>query len=193
MIADIWVLKRTLLKCNDNRIPPNVHFEVDDVEADWTYSNSFDYIHCRYMGNAIRDWHRLVRQCFEYVPYISCRGCAFSLLILAITRFTTPNGYTELVDVDVTWRSPDNSLRPNSICKTMNAEFLRASRAAGFEPSPGPLLEEYLKGAGFKNIKVQKHPVPIGPWALDTHLVSKAVRSANFAFSCIARMARKSR
>ena len=43
----------------------DVAFEVDDVEAPWTYSKSFDFIHCRSMGNAIRDWTKLLQQCFE--------------------------------------------------------------------------------------------------------------------------------
>lgn len=50
---------------NSSRVPPNVRFEIDDVEADWTYHQKFDYIHCRFMGNAIQNWPRLVRQCFE--------------------------------------------------------------------------------------------------------------------------------
>ena len=49
-------------------VPPNVHFEIDDVEAPWTYSSKFDFIHCRCMGNAIRDWPNLVQQSFECVP-----------------------------------------------------------------------------------------------------------------------------
>lgn len=51
---------------NTHRVPPNVRFEVDDVEADWTYHQKFDYIHCRFMGIAIKDWPKLVRQCNEY-------------------------------------------------------------------------------------------------------------------------------
>ena len=50
---------------NTHRVPPNVRFEIDDVEAGWTYNHKFDYIHCRFMGNAIRNWHQLVDQCFE--------------------------------------------------------------------------------------------------------------------------------
>ena len=50
-----------------NRVPPNVTFEVDDVEDPWTYSKKFDFIHCRTMANAIRDWPKLVKNCFEYV------------------------------------------------------------------------------------------------------------------------------
>ena len=48
-----------------HRVPPNVRFEIDDVEAGWTYNQNFDYIHCRFMGNAIRNWSQLVDQCFE--------------------------------------------------------------------------------------------------------------------------------
>ena len=50
---------------NTHRVPPNVRFEVDDVEAEWTFNQKFDYIHCRFMGNAIRDWPHLVDQCFQ--------------------------------------------------------------------------------------------------------------------------------
>ena len=50
-----------------DRVPSNVRFEVDDVEAEWTYHKPFDFIHCRFLGGAIRDWPRLVRQCYEYV------------------------------------------------------------------------------------------------------------------------------
>ena len=46
-------------------VPPNVSFEVDDMEKEWCYSTSFDYIHCRYLAGAIRDWPRLMRQAYE--------------------------------------------------------------------------------------------------------------------------------
>lgn len=61
------------------RVPPNVHFEVDDVEQEWTYSRKFDFIHCRTMGNAIKDWPALVKRSFEYVvvpppSYTPCKS-----------------------------------------------------------------------------------------------------------------------
>jgi SAM-dependent methyltransferase len=46
-------------------VPPNVHFEIDDAEADWTYSQPFDFIHCRTMAGSIKDWPKLFRQCYE--------------------------------------------------------------------------------------------------------------------------------
>jgi len=45
-------------------VPPNVQFEIDDVEDEWTFSQPFDYIHCRYMVGSIKNWPALVGQCF---------------------------------------------------------------------------------------------------------------------------------
>jgi trans-aconitate methyltransferase len=44
-------------------VPPNVRFEVDDLEDDWTFTYPFDYVHSRYMAGSIKDWPRLMKQC----------------------------------------------------------------------------------------------------------------------------------
>lgn len=54
-------------------VPPNVKFEIDDVEQEWTFRTPFDYIHGQYLMGAIRDWPRLLKQCFEYVVPSGCR------------------------------------------------------------------------------------------------------------------------
>jgi len=47
------------------RVPPNVMFEVDDMEKKWMYPTKFDYIHCRYLAGSIKDWPRLMQQAFK--------------------------------------------------------------------------------------------------------------------------------
>lgn len=48
-------------------VPPNCSFEIDDAEAEWTWDEAtFDYIHNRNFVCAIRDWPKLIRQCFQY-------------------------------------------------------------------------------------------------------------------------------
>lgn len=49
------------------RVPPNVKFEVDDVESYWVGNRKYDYIMCRYMAASIADWPRLVQNIYEYV------------------------------------------------------------------------------------------------------------------------------
>ena len=51
-----------------NRVPPNLKFLVDDIESDWAYENDpFDYIHARYLAVSIKDFGRLLKQCYRYV------------------------------------------------------------------------------------------------------------------------------
>ena len=49
-------------------VPPNTRFEIADIEDEWTFSQPFDFIYCRYMAGAIKDWPQLIRRSFEYAP-----------------------------------------------------------------------------------------------------------------------------
>ncbi len=172
----------SLLLCighlNEHRIPPNVHFEVDDVEAEWTYHQNFDYIHSRFMGNAIKDWPKLLRQSYAYVADCLSISRAYPWLITSIflaSRHNKPGGYVEFIDLDVNWVSPDGSLTEDHASLKFNREFLKASRLAGVEPCPGPLLEGLLKDAGFENVVAEKYIWPVGTWPADRHLVSYSI------------------
>ncbi|KAL8973204.1 MAG: hypothetical protein Q9183_000106 [Haloplaca sp. 2 TL-2023] len=147
----IWAMEygNDLSPIQPKWVPPNVRFEVDDVEADWTYHQPFDYIHCRFMGNAVKDWPRLHKQAFEN---------------------TSPGGWVEFIDLDLVWTSPDGSLLEEHAGKRFNNEFIKASHAAGIEPCPGLYLEKWMKDAGFRDVKAEKFVWPVGTWPKDKHL-----------------------
>ena len=46
-------------------VPPNLMFEVDDLEQPWNFTQKFDYIHCQLMTAAFQDWPKFFRQGFE--------------------------------------------------------------------------------------------------------------------------------
>ena len=46
-------------------VPPNVKFEVDDVENEWLYDQPFSFIFSRYMVASIGDYGQLIRRSFE--------------------------------------------------------------------------------------------------------------------------------
>lgn len=51
------------------RVPPNCRFELDDMEEPWMWSkNSFDLIFLRDLIYCIRDWPKLIDQCYTYPP-----------------------------------------------------------------------------------------------------------------------------
>ncbi|KAF4501994.1 hypothetical protein FAGAP_1785 [Fusarium agapanthi] len=47
-------------------VPPNLKFEIEDCTQEWTYeTNSFDYVHMRYMYGSISDWSALFKEAFR--------------------------------------------------------------------------------------------------------------------------------
>ena len=47
-------------------VPPNLKFEVDDAQLDWTYAEAdFDFVHIRCLMGSIESWPRLFRQAYR--------------------------------------------------------------------------------------------------------------------------------
>lgn len=47
-------------------VPPNVQFEIDDAQLDWTFEDaSLDYVHSRCLMGSIASWPRLFEQAFR--------------------------------------------------------------------------------------------------------------------------------
>ncbi|EON65751.1 hypothetical protein W97_04990 [Coniosporium apollinis CBS 100218] len=143
------ILGNDLSPIQPTMVPPNVRFEVDDVEKPWLFDMAFDYIHCRYMATAISDWPGLVAQAY---------------------RFTKPGGWAEFQDFDLQYYSEDGSLKPEHQVLAWINNLLGASRKAGREPCPGPQLEKWMKDAGYKNIHHERLKLPIGTWPKDKYL-----------------------
>ncbi|KAK5653798.1 hypothetical protein OQA88_7956 [Cercophora sp. LCS_1] len=127
-------------------IPPNVRFEVDDVESPWVHAHKFDYIFSRYMAASIHDWPKLVSTVFENL---------------------SPGGFAEFQDFDLQYYSEDGSLKPDSALLVWISTLLDAARKLGREPNPGSKLEAWVKEAGFDEVVHRRFKVPIGPWARD--------------------------
>ncbi|KAF2108242.1 S-adenosyl-L-methionine-dependent methyltransferase [Lophiotrema nucula] len=124
-------------------VPPNLRFEVDDIESGWAFGTPFDFIFCRTMLFAISDWPKLVKQAYNNLK---------------------PGAWVEFQDWDTGFYSEDESCNPSS----HTAKFMRllndASRRLGKEPSPGPKLEQWVTDAGFRNVTHRKFKLPVGPW-----------------------------
>ena len=168
------------------RVPPNVHFEVDDIEENWTYNRKFDYIHSRYLGGAIRDWPKLVRQAYRYAR----RSCNLSFrswprytlpltlfaqqwMTFLVPSFTKPGGWVEFQDFTMRFYSNDGTVTEGSALDRWPNEIMVGLKTLGLEPEPGPQLETWVRNAGFKNIHHQVFPFPVGSWPKDKKLVSR--------------------
>lgn len=66
MFPSAEVIGTDLSAIQPSWIPPNLRFEIDDAESEWAWQEeSFDFIHNRNFVCAIRDWPKLIRQCYK--------------------------------------------------------------------------------------------------------------------------------
>lgn len=141
-------------------------FFVDDIESEWAEENNpFDFIHARYLTGSIRDFERLIEQCYRYAMVITLLDSPNQ------NRSVKPGGWVEFQDWDVYPNSPDGSV-DGTWFRQYYDEVSGAFEEAGYDVRPGIKLEQWFKDAGFVNIHVEKFIVPHGVWPKDRHLVS---------------------
>jgi hypothetical protein len=46
-------------------VPPNVKFEIDDLEKPWTFTSGFDFVFSRMMTGSFPDWRQYINHCYE--------------------------------------------------------------------------------------------------------------------------------
>ncbi|KAL9092875.1 MAG: hypothetical protein Q9165_004293 [Trypethelium subeluteriae] len=172
------VLGNDLSPIQPTLVPPNVSFEVDDMEKEWCYNSSFDYIHCRYLAGAIRDWPKLMRQAYEYAHSYSSK----MISTLTDIRYTKPGGWVEFKDFTMKFYSTDGSYE-RSACTSVDehptptpspdrwtTEIITGIKSLGLEPEPGPKLEAWMRDTGFINVVHHLLPIPVGDWPKDKKL-----------------------
>ncbi|KAL0931976.1 UMTA methyltransferase [Colletotrichum truncatum] len=129
-------------------VPPNVKFEIDDVESSWVGHQKYDFIMCRYMAASIKDWPKLVKNIYDNL---------------------NPGGWAEFQDVTSEWYSEDGTLSDKSFAWNWNRTLGQACRDIGRDPSPGAKLEGWVNDAGFQNIFHQRFKTPLGFWPKDPY------------------------
>lgn len=137
-------------------VPPNVKFEIDDCNREWTWAdNTFDFIHIRMMFGIIEDWDALFRQ-----AYRTCK----------------PGGYTESFVCDSTFRG-DETVKDDSAIAQWGRVWNAAGKKMGrtFEVYAENLQQKGMEAAGFVDIEVKDYYIPLGVWHKDKVLAEKGL------------------
>lgn len=130
--------------------PPNVRFEIDDAEAEWLYTPStFDFVHCRFLFLAIRDYPRLLRQAWKALK---------------------PGGYIQFCEYDILSKSYDGSLPEPSMALEMVINLAEAGAKMGLNLYIAKELEGMAREAGYTNVTEQVVEFPMAGWPRDRRL-----------------------
>ncbi|TGO66286.1 hypothetical protein BOTNAR_0064g00240 [Botryotinia narcissicola] len=127
-------------------IPPNLEFEIDDVEDTWRYSQKFDFIHIRSLGGSIASWPHLLDQARDNL---------------------NEGGFIELVDFEYHGYSDDGTGELAPSFQKWQAGLDEASRLFGRDLNIAMKFKNWLEEAGFEAVVERHWRVPMAPWARD--------------------------
>ncbi|KAH8687701.1 TAM domain methyltransferase [Tricladium varicosporioides] len=128
-------------------IPPNLEFEIDDIEDVWRHSAPFSYVHLRSLGGSLKDWPFLLSQAYTHLE---------------------PGGYLEVVEFEV-WVYVQNEGvvgKPEMIEKWQKG-LKEAGEKIGRSFEVARRLKGWLEEAGFEEVRESILKVPNTPWPKD--------------------------
>ena len=81
---DCSVIGTDISLIQPTRVPPNLQFEVDDYNKEWTCNaNFFDFVHIRWLTGTVKDWHTLYKEAYRcckpggWIEHIDASGNCF--------------------------------------------------------------------------------------------------------------------
>ncbi|KAL0939224.1 uncharacterized protein CTRU02_205834 [Colletotrichum truncatum] len=125
--------------------PPNVKFEIDDIEEPWTHTQPFDYIHSRMMTSALSNWRSYLQKCYD--------GLA-------------PGGYLELNEMDPLTSDDGTLTEDHALLKSMNLA-VEAVAKMGRSFQSIPELRDMMVEIGFLDVTMNRYKWPTNTWPKD--------------------------
>lgn len=128
-------------------MPPNLQFQLDDLEEDWTFTDKFTYIHGRMIFPCFRGHAKVINQAFYAL---------------------NPGGFLEIQDALLWVRCDDRSLEGTAIAmwQTMLHE---AAWKSGRDWACPTKYKRYMEDTGFVDVTVMEYKWPINTWPIDKH------------------------
>ncbi|KAI4688976.1 hypothetical protein J4E81_007693 [Alternaria sp. BMP 2799] len=131
-------------------VPPNCHFEIDDVSLEWTFPpNHFDFIHIRELFGCIPDWDFFFQQAYKH---------------------TKPGGWIEIVEHSVCPTSDDGSMGPDHFYHTWGKVVVEMGDRFGKTFTIWEESAERIRRAGFVDVTVMEYKWPMNGWPTDKKL-----------------------
>ncbi|OBT81149.1 hypothetical protein VE02_10056 [Pseudogymnoascus sp. 03VT05] len=131
-------------------VPPNLHFELDDAQLDWTFNDgTFDYVHLRCLFGAISNWPKFYSDAFRTIK---------------------PGGWIEQVEINIQIVSDDGTVGEDHVLTGWAKPFFKAGDLLGKSIRTLDQTKELMENAGFTNVVQRNYKVPIGAWSSDPKL-----------------------
>ncbi|RDW57376.1 hypothetical protein BP5796_12826 [Coleophoma crateriformis] len=127
-------------------VPPNLRFEIDDLEEPWTFTKKFDYIHSRMMTASVSNFQQYFEQAFNHLE---------------------PGGWFELQDVAFPIMCDDGTLKSDHALQKWSDNMMAAGEIFGRELDIAPRYKTIMENIGFVNVQAILYKWPQNQWPKD--------------------------
>ncbi|KAI0384398.1 S-adenosyl-L-methionine-dependent methyltransferase [Hypomontagnella monticulosa] len=125
-------------------VPPNVKFEIDDVENPWKYpDNYFDFVHARSIAGGVRDWPALLRQIYSKLK---------------------PGGLFEMTEIALNILDFNGKFAEADMLPGFLKLFRDMGEKCNMDFNPSPHVPDWLVDADFDKIVQRSEILPVGTW-----------------------------
>ncbi|TVY83446.1 Secondary metabolism regulator laeA [Lachnellula suecica] len=124
-------------------VPPNCHFEVDDAEDEWNYSQKFDLIHGRALVTCFKDPRTVIEAAFKSL---------------------VPGGYLEFQDLVLPMRAIDDTLDGKALQNWQEITINTAAKLGTSWKHSGNYVK-FFEEAGFVDVVENHFQWPMNTWA----------------------------
>lgn len=138
------VLGIDLSPIQPNFVPPNVEFQIDDLEQPWNFGEKFDFIYSRMMTASFADWPRFFEQSFENL---------------------SPGGWLEVADITPA-KADDASLEGTKL-QEWTQQLLHGTELIGRSFNSAVEYKKQMEAAGFVNVTEKVFKWPMNTWPKD--------------------------
>ncbi|EAA30119.2 S-adenosyl-L-methionine-dependent methyltransferase [Neurospora crassa] len=138
-------------------VPPNVKFELEDCNQEWTWpENTFDFVNLRLLVGIVDDWYALFRNAY---------------------RVAKPGSYVESYDTGCHLLSDDGTVKEGSALEQWGKVFREGGKKLGrtFTIYEEDLQRKGMEAAGFVDIEFKDIILPYGGWHSDKELAEIGV------------------
>ena len=128
-------------------VPPNLIFQIDDLERIWTFKNShFDLVFARMLMGHIGNCPRFYSQSYKKL---------------------TPGGWIEVQDIGFPVQCDDDSVSKNSYLWQWSENMMKATEALGRNTRSAAECKSQLLDAGFVHVTEKMYKWPTNKWPDD--------------------------
>jgi hypothetical protein len=132
-----------MCRADRHSVPPNCHFEVDDAEEEWIFSQKFNYIHGRALATCFEDPAAVIQEAYKSLA---------------------PEGWLELQDGTFPFQYVGDPPKDSHFYK-WNEIIEAGGINAGRPWTNVQHYKRWMMEAGFQNITQKTFYWPLNPWA----------------------------